>query len=174
MLWLSEERLRKEMEHHARERKKEDEGLMREKSSGKRRECSAVKMSQKEELRREKEAERDEQLELMELAAASKGLQSIIHLDHESLHDSLRAVCRYCFSSSTVSFLEGCLKIYMLHSDVWNVSFTRIIPEGISKQKELLEVLDMGYNNCSGPLSPKIGDNLLPKVFNFWSLSLAP
>ncbi|OMO76376.1 hypothetical protein CCACVL1_15728 [Corchorus capsularis] len=74
----------------------------------------AEKRRQKEELRREKEAERrklamekatarkiakesmdlieDEQLELMELAAASKGLQSIIHLDHESLQnlDSFR------------------------------------------------------------------------------------
>lgn len=74
----------------------------------------AEKRRQKEELRKEKEAERrkaalekanarriakesmelieDEQLELMELAAASKGLSSIIHIDQDTLQnlDSFR------------------------------------------------------------------------------------
>lgn len=66
-------------------------------------------MRQKEELRKEKEAERrkaalekatarrmakesmelieDEQLEIMELAASSKGLSSIIHLDFDTLQN---------------------------------------------------------------------------------------
>lgn len=66
-------------------------------------------MRQKEELRKEKEAERrkaalekatarrmakesmelieDEQLEIMELAALSKGLSSIIHLDFDTLQN---------------------------------------------------------------------------------------
>lgn len=37
----------------------------------------------------------DEQLELMELAAASKGLPSIIHLDHNTVQnlDSFRGNC---------------------------------------------------------------------------------
>ncbi|OMO91446.1 Bax inhibitor 1-related protein [Corchorus olitorius] len=52
------------------------------------------------------------------------------------------------------------------------ISLFTIIPEGISERKELLEVLGLGYNNCSGPLSPKLGNNLSPKVFNFWSFSL--
>jgi hypothetical protein len=69
----------------------------------------AEKRRQKEELRKEKEAVRrkaaiekatarriaresmelieDEQLELMELAAASKGLSSMINLDHDSLQN---------------------------------------------------------------------------------------
>lgn len=69
----------------------------------------AEKRKQKEEIRREKEAERrkaalekanarriakesmelieDEQLELMELAAVSKGLTSIIHIDLDTLQN---------------------------------------------------------------------------------------
>lgn len=69
----------------------------------------AEKMRQKEELRKEREAERrkaalekatarrmakesmelidDEQLEMMELAASSKGLSSIVHLDFETLQN---------------------------------------------------------------------------------------
>lgn len=69
----------------------------------------AEKRRQKEELRKEKEAVRrkaaiekatarriaresmelieDEQLELMELAATSKGVSSMIHLDHDSLQN---------------------------------------------------------------------------------------
>ncbi|OMO65262.1 putative LRR receptor-like serine/threonine-protein kinase MRH1-like protein [Corchorus olitorius] len=47
-----------------------------------------------------------------------------------------------------------------------------ILQQGISEQEELSEVLDVGYNNCSGPLYPELGDNLSPKVFNFWSFCL--
>lgn len=41
----------------------------------------------------------DEQLELMELAAASKGIPSIIHLDHDSLQnlESFRGVYHSSF-----------------------------------------------------------------------------
>ena len=81
----------------------------------------AEKKRQKEELRKEREEERrrvarekatarkiakesmdlleDEQLELMELAAASKGIPSIIHLDHNSLQnlESFRGKCHLKF-----------------------------------------------------------------------------
>lgn len=76
-------------------------------------------MRRKEELRREKEAARlkaaneraiarriakesmelieDERLELMELAASSKGLPSILSLDYESLQNLDSYKGRYCF-----------------------------------------------------------------------------
>ncbi|XVF40442.1 hypothetical protein PTKIN_Ptkin01aG0113900 [Pterospermum kingtungense] len=108
---------RKEEERLMREKQREEERLQREqKREMERREkflqkehLRAEKKRQKEELRREKEEERrrvarekatarkiakesmdlleDEQLELMELAAASKGISSIIHLDHDSLQN---------------------------------------------------------------------------------------
>ncbi|XVF25750.1 hypothetical protein REPUB_Repub13aG0240500 [Reevesia pubescens] len=108
---------RKEEERLMREKQREEERLQREqKRELERRQkflqreyLRAEKKKQKEELRREKEEERrkvarekatarkiakesmdlleDEQLELMELAAASKGIPSIIHLDHESLQN---------------------------------------------------------------------------------------
>ncbi|XP_057751041.1 homeobox-DDT domain protein RLT1-like isoform X2 [Arachis stenosperma] len=108
---------RKEEERLMRERQREEERLRREqKRELERREkfllkenLKAEKMRQKEELRKEKEAERrkaalekatarriakesmelieDEQLELMELAASSKGLSSIIHLDFDTLQN---------------------------------------------------------------------------------------
>ncbi|GLT80920.1 hypothetical protein SLA2020_523310 [Shorea laevis] len=116
---------RKEEERMLREKQREEERSQREQRREiERREkflqkefLKAEKMRQKEELRREKEAEKrriamekatarkiakesmdlieDEQLELMELAAASKGLPSIIQLDHytvenlDSFRDSL-------------------------------------------------------------------------------------
>ena len=40
-----------------------------------------------------------------------------------------------------------------------NNSFTGIIPEGIGELKEL-EVLDLGYNNFTGPLPAELGSNL--------------
>ncbi|XP_030528858.1 homeobox-DDT domain protein RLT1 isoform X2 [Rhodamnia argentea] len=118
---------RKEEERLIREQQREEERLLREQRREiERREkylqkesVKAEKKRQKEELRREKEAERrkaavekatarriakesmelmeDEQLELMELAAASKGLPSIVNLDHatmqnlEMFRDSLSA-----------------------------------------------------------------------------------
>ncbi|KAL4289870.1 hypothetical protein GQ457_14G009610 [Hibiscus cannabinus] len=108
---------RKEEERLLREKQREEEKLQREqRREMERREkflqkeyLRAEKKRQKEELRREKEEERrrvarekaaarriakesmdlleDEQLELMELAAASKGIPSIIHLNHESLQN---------------------------------------------------------------------------------------
>ncbi|KAL4387184.1 hypothetical protein GQ457_09G002680 [Hibiscus cannabinus] len=108
---------RKEEERLLREKLREEERLQREqKREMERREkfmqkeyLRAEKKRQKEELRREKEEARrrvarekaaarkiakesmdlleDEQLELMELAAASMGLSSIIHLDHMSLQN---------------------------------------------------------------------------------------
>ncbi|XVF87431.1 hypothetical protein PTKIN_Ptkin18bG0119600 [Pterospermum kingtungense] len=108
---------RKEEERLMRERQREEERSLREqRREMERREkflqkeyLRAEKKRQKEELRREKEEERrkaarekatarkiakesmdlieDEQLELMELAAASKGIPSIIHLDHDSLQN---------------------------------------------------------------------------------------
>ncbi|WRX27467.1 Homeobox domain - like 10 [Theobroma cacao] len=108
---------RKEEERLVREKQREEERSQREQRREMERrekflqkEClRAEKRRQKEELRREKEAERrrvamekatarkiakesmdlieDEQLELMELAAASKGIPSIIHLDHDSLQN---------------------------------------------------------------------------------------
>ncbi|XVE88104.1 hypothetical protein DITRI_Ditri19aG0041600 [Diplodiscus trichospermus] len=113
---------RKEEERLMREKQREEERSQREqKREMERRQkflqkeyLRAEKKRQKEELRREKEEERrrvarekatarkiakesmdlleDEQLELMELAAASKGIPSIIHLDHDSLQnlDSFR------------------------------------------------------------------------------------
>ncbi|KAE8674264.1 DNAJ heat shock family protein [Hibiscus syriacus] len=108
---------RKEEERLLREKQREEERTQREqRREMERREkflqkeyLRAEKKRQKEELRREKEEERrrvarekaaarkiakesmdlleDEQLELMELAAASKGISSIIHLDHESLQN---------------------------------------------------------------------------------------
>ncbi|XVE51391.1 hypothetical protein DITRI_Ditri02bG0036300 [Diplodiscus trichospermus] len=108
---------RKEEERLMREKQREEERSQREqRREMERREkflqkeyLRAEKKRQKEELRREKEEERrrlarekatarkiakesldlieDEQLELMELAAASKGIPSIIHLDHDSLQD---------------------------------------------------------------------------------------
>ncbi|XWS15781.1 hypothetical protein CRYUN_Cryun34aG0031200 [Craigia yunnanensis] len=108
---------RKEEERLMREKQREEERLQREqRREMERREkilqkeyLRAEKKRQKEELRREKEEERrrvarekatarkiakesmdlieDEQLELMELAAASKGIPSIIHLDHNSLQN---------------------------------------------------------------------------------------
>lgn len=39
-----------------------------------------------------------------------------------------------------------------------NNSFTGIIPEGFGQLKEL-EVLDLGYNNFSGPLPSDLGIN---------------
>ncbi|XP_019440230.1 PREDICTED: homeobox-DDT domain protein RLT1-like isoform X2 [Lupinus angustifolius] len=102
---LMRERLREE-ERSKREQKREIE--RREKFMQKEN-LKAEKRRQKEELRREKEAERrkaalekaaarriakesmelieDEQLELMELAAASKGLSSIINLDLDTLQN---------------------------------------------------------------------------------------
>ncbi|XP_022720447.1 homeobox-DDT domain protein RLT1-like isoform X2 [Durio zibethinus] len=108
---------RKEEERLMREKQREEERSQRElRREMERREkflqkeyLKAEKKRQKEELRREKEEERrrvarekatarkiakesmdlieDEQLELMELAAASKGIPSIIHLDHDSLQN---------------------------------------------------------------------------------------
>ncbi|KAK7246453.1 hypothetical protein RIF29_41321 [Crotalaria pallida] len=108
---------RKEEERLMRERQREEERSKREqKREMEKREkfllkenLKAEKRRQKEELRREKEAERrkaalekaaarriakesmelieDEQLELMELAAASKGISSIIHLDLNTLQN---------------------------------------------------------------------------------------
>ncbi|XVF27588.1 hypothetical protein REPUB_Repub14bG0121400 [Reevesia pubescens] len=113
---------RKEEERLMREKQREEERLQREQRREMERRqkflqreyLRAEKKRQKDELRREKEEERrrvarekatarkiakesmdlleDEQLELMELAAASKGIASIIHLDHETLQnlDSFR------------------------------------------------------------------------------------
>ncbi|KAM7255105.1 hypothetical protein ACFE04_020346 [Oxalis oulophora] len=107
---IMRERLR-EQERVQREQKRENERMekFRQKES-----IKAEKMKQKEELRLEREAVKrkialekatarkiakdsmdlieDEQLELMELAAVSKGLSSVIHLDHDTLQnlDSLR------------------------------------------------------------------------------------
>ncbi|XP_042494646.1 homeobox-DDT domain protein RLT2-like [Macadamia integrifolia] len=113
---------RKEEERLMREKQKEEERFLREqKRENERREkflqketLRAEKMRQKEELRREKEAARlkaaneratarriakesmelieDERLELMELAASSKALPSIISLDSDTLQnlDSFR------------------------------------------------------------------------------------
>ncbi|XP_021902107.1 homeobox-DDT domain protein RLT1 [Carica papaya] len=108
---------RKEEEKLLREKQREEERSQREqKREIERREkflqreiLKAEKRRQKEELRREKEAVRrkiaiekatarriakesmdlieDEQLELMELAAASKGIASIIQLDHDTLQN---------------------------------------------------------------------------------------
>ncbi|GMI72298.1 RINGLET 1, homeobox-1 [Hibiscus trionum] len=108
---------RKEEERLMRERQREEERLQREqKREMERRQkflqkeyLRAEKKRQKEELHREREEERrrvarekatarkiakesmdlleDEQLELMELAAARKGTHSIIHLDHDSLQN---------------------------------------------------------------------------------------
>ncbi|XWS12600.1 hypothetical protein CRYUN_Cryun37aG0104100 [Craigia yunnanensis] len=108
---------RKEEERLMREKQREEERLQREqKREMERRQrilqreyLRAEKKRQKEELRKEKEEEKrrvarekatarkiakesmdlleDEQLELMELAAASKGIPSIIHLDHDSLQN---------------------------------------------------------------------------------------
>ncbi|XP_038690114.1 homeobox-DDT domain protein RLT1-like isoform X2 [Tripterygium wilfordii] len=108
---------RKEEERLMREKQKEEERSQREqRREMERREkflqrehLRAEKMRQKEELRKEKEAVRlkaalekatarriakesmdlieDEQLELMELAAKSKGLPSMIHLDHDTLQN---------------------------------------------------------------------------------------
>ncbi|XP_022715831.1 homeobox-DDT domain protein RLT1-like isoform X2 [Durio zibethinus] len=108
---------RKEEERLMREKQREEERSQREQRREMERRqkflqkeyLRAEKKRQKEELRREKEEERrrvarekatarkiakesmdlleDEQLELMELAAASKGIPSIIHLDHDSLQN---------------------------------------------------------------------------------------
>ncbi|KAF5728700.1 hypothetical protein HS088_TW21G00850 [Tripterygium wilfordii] len=108
---------RKEEERLMREKQKEEEKSQREqRREMERREkflqreyIRAEKMRQKEELRKEKEAVKrkaaiekatarriakestdlieDEQLELMELAAKSKGLPSMIHLDHDTLQN---------------------------------------------------------------------------------------
>ncbi|KAI6703711.1 hypothetical protein NL676_012847 [Syzygium grande] len=108
---------RKEEERLMREQQREEERLLREQRREiERREkylqkesIRAEKKRQKEELHREKEAERrkaavekatarriakesmelmeDEQLELMELAAASKGLPSIVNLDHATMQN---------------------------------------------------------------------------------------
>ncbi|XP_018432583.1 homeobox-DDT domain protein RLT1 isoform X2 [Raphanus sativus] len=108
---------RKEEERLMRERLKEEERLQREqRREMERREKflqreneRAERNKQKEEIRREKEAIRrkiavekatarriakeamdlieDEQLELMDLAAASKGLSSVIQLDHDTLQN---------------------------------------------------------------------------------------
>ncbi|XP_059439894.1 homeobox-DDT domain protein RLT1 isoform X2 [Corylus avellana] len=108
---------RKEEERLMREKQREEERSKREQRREiERREkflqreyLRAEKRRQKEELRKEKEEVRrkaaiekatarkiaresmelieDEQLELMELAAASKGLSSMIHLDHDSLQN---------------------------------------------------------------------------------------
>ncbi|XP_075664015.1 homeobox-DDT domain protein RLT1 isoform X2 [Castanea sativa] len=108
---------KKEEERLMRERQREEERSKREqKREMERREkflqkenLRAEKRRQKEELRKEKEAVRrkaaiekatarriaresmelieDEQLELMELAVASKGLSSMIHLDHDTLQN---------------------------------------------------------------------------------------
>ncbi|KAL2321127.1 hypothetical protein Fmac_030096 [Flemingia macrophylla] len=96
---LMRERLREE-EKARRENEKREKVLLKEN-------LKAEKMRQREELRKEKEAERrkaalekatarriakesmelieDEQLEMMELAASSKGISSIIHLDFDTL-----------------------------------------------------------------------------------------
>ncbi|KAK8629361.1 hypothetical protein V6N13_078203 [Hibiscus sabdariffa] len=106
---------RKEEERLMREKQRGEERLQREKQREEERRQKilqkeyfrAEKKRQKEELQREKEEERlrvarekatarkiakestglleDEQLELMEYAAASKGIPSIIHLDHNDL-----------------------------------------------------------------------------------------
>ncbi|GFP86443.1 hypothetical protein PHJA_000788100 [Phtheirospermum japonicum] len=106
-----EEQMRKEMERQDRERRKEEERMLREKQREEER-CQREqkqKMRLKEEMRREKEAARlkaandranarrvakestelidDERLELMELAALSKGLPSVLALDTETLQD---------------------------------------------------------------------------------------
>ncbi|KAL4311998.1 hypothetical protein GQ457_01G046740 [Hibiscus cannabinus] len=108
---------RKEEERLMRERQREEERLQREQKREMERQqkflqkeyLRAEKKRQKEELHREREEERrrvarekatarkiakesmdlleDEQLELMELAAARKGVHSIIHLDHDSLQN---------------------------------------------------------------------------------------
>ncbi|CAH2034180.1 unnamed protein product [Thlaspi arvense] len=108
---------RKEEERLMRERVKEEERVQREqrremerREKFLQRECErAEKKKQKEEIRREKDAIRrkiavekatarriakesmdlieDEQLELMELAAISKGLPSVLQLDHDTLQN---------------------------------------------------------------------------------------
>ncbi|KAK3023049.1 hypothetical protein RJ639_044839 [Escallonia herrerae] len=108
---------RKEEERMMREKQRMEERLQREERREierrekflQREELKAERMRQKEELRREKEAARlkaareratarrivresmelieDERLELMELAASSKGLPSMISLDYDSLQD---------------------------------------------------------------------------------------
>ena len=49
-------------------------------------------------------------------------------------------------------------QLKFLYSILRNNSFTGIIPEGIGELKEL-EVLDLGYNDFSGPLPADLGNN---------------
>ncbi|KAG6777081.1 hypothetical protein POTOM_016883 [Populus tomentosa] len=128
---------RKEEERLMRERQREEERLLREqKRELERREkfmqkeyLRAEKRRQKEELRREKEAVKrkaamekatarkiakdsldlieDEQLELMELAAASKGLASIVNLNYDTLQnlDSFRVIkTNFCAPDLLITF----------------------------------------------------------------------
>lgn len=58
----------------------------------------------------------DDRLELMELAAASKGLPSIVSLDHDTLQnlESFRGNC--CFSNSKVNYH---FELPIMHSHIF-------------------------------------------------------
>lgn len=97
----------------------------------------AEKRRQKEELRKEREAVRrkaaiekatarriaresmelieDEQLELMEIAAANKGLSSIISLDHDTLQNLESFRGWHCFTCSTNNSLFNAHKAEVQH-----------------------------------------------------------
>lgn len=60
----------------------------------------------------------------------------------------------YCVNSPLRNLL-----VSLLCSILRNNSFSGIIPEEIGELEEL-EVLDLGYNNFSGPLPYKLGNNL--------------
>ncbi|KAL3851351.1 hypothetical protein ACJIZ3_013233 [Penstemon smallii] len=118
----SEEQMKKEMERQDRERRKEEQRMMREqqRQEEKFQREEKQRMKQKEERQKDKEAARqkaaaeratarriakesmelieDERLELMELAASSKGLPSIVSLGYDSLQnlESFReALCEF-------------------------------------------------------------------------------
>lgn len=99
----------------------------------------AEKRRQKEEIRKEKEEERrkaalekanarriakesmelieDEQLELMELAAASKGLSSIIHIDLDTLQKLKIKLIPFVSSPSSILHRYGKLAHQLKHKD---------------------------------------------------------
>ncbi|PON44449.1 Octamer-binding transcription factor [Parasponia andersonii] len=132
---------RKEEERLLREKQREEERYQREQRRElERREkflqkesIRAEKMRQKEELRREKEAARlraaneraiarkiakesmelieDERLELMELAASSKGLSSIVSLDYETLQNL--ELYRVVYNDLSVGLSSSCNIMYL-------------------------------------------------------------
>ncbi|RZS25968.1 hypothetical protein BHM03_00059250, partial [Ensete ventricosum] len=138
-----------------RERQREEEKFQREqRRENERKEkfllkesCRAEKLRQKEELRREKEAARleaareratarriakeytelieDERLELMELAAANKGLSSIYALDTETLQqlDSFRSTPVIAILEDKFMLEVVCIKVcnFDLYRPVWVV-----------------------------------------------------